>query len=53
MPEPFIGVEVMETVGNGKETWNFGGYNKIQKPRERYVLIDYKRLMELVTYLNS
>jgi REP-associated tyrosine transposase len=28
--------------------WNFGGYNEIQKPRERYALIDYKRLMDLL-----
>jgi len=28
--------------------WIFGGYNEIQKPRERYALIDYKRLMELL-----
>ncbi len=28
--------------------WNFGGYNEIQKPRQRYALIDYKRLMDLL-----
>lgn len=28
--------------------WNFSGYNEIQKPRERYALIDYKRLMDLL-----
>jgi putative transposase len=28
--------------------WKFGGYNEIQKPRERYTLIDYKRLIELL-----
>ncbi|MBN1930263.1 MAG: transposase [Desulfobacterales bacterium] len=27
--------------------WDFGGYNEIQNPRERYALIDYKRLMDL------
>jgi putative transposase len=25
-----------------------GGYNEIQKPRERYALIDYKRFMDLL-----
>jgi putative transposase len=30
--------------------WDFGGYNEIQKPRERYALIDYKRLMELLHF---
>jgi len=29
MPEPFIGVEVMETVGNGKETRKWGNVHKI------------------------
>jgi len=28
--------------------WNFSGYNEIQKPRERYALIDYKRLIEFL-----
>jgi len=28
--------------------WDFSGYNEIQKPRERYALIDYKRLMDLL-----
>jgi hypothetical protein len=28
--------------------WDFSGYNEIQKPRERYALIDYKRLMNLL-----
>lgn len=28
--------------------WNFGGYNEIQKPRQRYALIDYKRLIDLL-----
>ena len=40
-------------VVNHPSEWNFGGYNEIQKPRERYALIDYKRLMEPVAYLNS
>jgi hypothetical protein len=40
-------------VVNHPSEWNFGGYNEIQKPRERYALIDYKRLMELVAHLNS
>jgi len=35
-------------VVNHPSEWNFGGYNEIQKPRERYALIDYKRLMELL-----
>ena len=28
--------------------WNFGGYNEIQKPRKRYALINYRRLMDLL-----
>jgi hypothetical protein len=28
--------------------WNFGGYNEIQEPRQRYALIDYQRLMDLL-----
>jgi putative transposase len=28
--------------------WNFGGYNEIQAPRQRYALIDYQRLMDLL-----
>ncbi len=28
--------------------WDFGGYTEIQKPRERYAIIDYKRLMDLL-----
>ena len=28
--------------------WDFGGYNEIQKPRKRYALIDYNRLMDLL-----
>ena len=28
--------------------WIFSGYNEIQKPRQRYALIDYRRLMELM-----
>ena len=28
--------------------WVFSGYNKIQNPRRRYALINYKRLMELL-----
>jgi putative transposase len=35
-------------VVNHPSEWNFSGYNEIQKPRERYALIDYKRLMELL-----
>ena len=26
--------------------WGFSGYNEIQNPRQRYALINYKRLME-------
>ena len=33
--------------------WNFGGYNEIQKPRQRYALIDYKRYDGTSAYLNS
>jgi REP-associated tyrosine transposase len=35
-------------VVNHPSEWNFSGYNEIQNPRERYALIDYKRLMELL-----
>lgn len=28
--------------------WDFSGYNEIQKPRQRYALIDYRRLMDLL-----
>ncbi len=28
--------------------WNFSGYNEIQSPRQRYALIDYQRLVDLL-----
>jgi REP element-mobilizing transposase RayT len=28
--------------------WDFGGYNELRNPRQRYALIDYKRLMDLL-----
>ena len=28
--------------------WNLGGYNEIQKSRQRYALLGYKRLMDLL-----
>ncbi len=28
--------------------WKFSGYNEIQNPRQRYALINYKRLMDLL-----
>lgn len=28
--------------------WEFSGYNEIQNPRQRYALINYKRLMQLL-----
>ena len=28
--------------------WPFGGYNEIQKPRRKNILIDYEKLLELV-----
>ena len=28
--------------------WKFGGYHETQKPRQRYSLLDYKRLMGLL-----
>jgi putative transposase len=28
--------------------WDFGAYNELQNPRQRYALIDYKRLMDLL-----
>jgi putative transposase len=28
--------------------WAYGGYNEIQSPRERYALIDYERLRDLL-----
>ena len=30
------------------EEWPFCGYNEIQDPRERYRIIDYQKLMELL-----
>ena len=30
--------------------WPFGGYNEIQRPRERYALIDYQGLRELLNF---
>ncbi|MFH2220491.1 MAG: transposase [Pseudomonadota bacterium] len=36
-------------VGHPSE-WPFSGYNEIQSPRERYALIDYKGLMELLDF---
>lgn len=30
------------------EEWSFCGYNEIQNPRERYRIIDYQKLMELL-----
>ncbi len=45
----YIDLNMVRTgVVNHPSEWNFGGYNEIQKPRERYALIDYKRLMELL-----
>ncbi len=38
-------------VVNHPSEWSFSGYNEIQKPRERYSLIDYKRLMDLLHIL--
>ncbi len=28
--------------------WMFSGYNEIQNPRQRYAMINYKRLMQLL-----
>jgi putative transposase len=33
---------------NQPEEWPFCGYNEIQEPRQRYALIDYKSLMDLL-----
>jgi len=30
--------------------WPFSGYNEIQRPRERYALIDYERLRNLLSF---
>ena len=30
--------------------WGFSGYNEIQKPRERYALIDYEGLKDLLGF---
>ncbi|MFC1824452.1 hypothetical protein ACFL9T_17215 [Thermodesulfobacteriota bacterium] len=35
-------------VVNHPEEWPFCGYNEIQKPRQRYSLIDYQRLIPLL-----
>ena len=32
--------------------WSFCGYNEIQNPRQRYPLIDYRRLMSLLQVRN-
>jgi len=37
-------------VVNHPSEWSFSGYNEIQKPRERYSLIDYKRLPSALNY---
>ncbi len=36
-------------VGHPSE-WSFSGYNKIQAPRQRYALIDYEALKELLDF---
>jgi REP element-mobilizing transposase RayT len=35
-------------VVNHPSEWLFSGYNEIQNPRQRYALIDYRRLMEML-----
>mgnify|MGYP000863236323 CR=1 FL=1 len=35
---------------NHPSEWNFGGYNEIHKPHERYALIDCNRLMDLLHF---
>ena len=35
---------------NHPSEWDFGGYNEIQKPHERYALIDYNHLMDLLHF---
>ncbi len=30
--------------------WPFSGYNEIQQPRERYALVDYEGLSELLNF---
>ena len=32
--------------------WDYSGYNEIQKPRRKNVLIDYEKFMELLGYAN-
>jgi hypothetical protein len=32
--------------------WPYGGYNEIQKPRRKWVLIDYNKLARLVGFAN-
>ncbi|MBW2202492.1 MAG: transposase, partial [Deltaproteobacteria bacterium] len=45
----YIGLNMVRaSVVSHPSEWNFGGYNEIQKPRQRYALIDYKRLMDLL-----
>jgi hypothetical protein len=36
-------------VGHPSE-WSFSGYNEIQAPRQRYALIDYEALKELLEF---
>ncbi len=39
---------VLAGVVSHPEQWPFCGYHEIQRPRQRYSLIDYKNLMELL-----
>ena len=44
---------VRAEVVNHPAEWPFGGYNEIQNNRQRYSLIDYKRLMNLLHIENA
>jgi hypothetical protein len=39
-------------VVNHPSEWSYGGYNELQNPRERYSLIDYESLMDLLGIRN-
>ncbi len=45
----YVDLNMVRTgVVNHPSEWAFSGYNEIQEPRERYALIDYDRLLDLV-----
>ena len=45
----YIDLNMVRVVRHPSE-WMFSGYNEIQAPRERYALIDYQALMDLLNF---